>query len=721
MKKVELLAPAGSFQALQGAICAGADAIYLGGQQFGARAYAENFSNEEICQGIHLAHVFGRKIYLTVNTLVKEKELDLMYDFLLPFYECGLDGVIIQDLGALRLIRDSFPNLPLHASTQMSLTGYRGASLLQKEGVSRIVPAREVSLEEIKRIKENTGIEIESFIHGAMCYCYSGQCLFSSILGGRSGNRGRCAQPCRLPYRIVGRKECYLLSMKDMCTLEILPELIEAGIDSFKIEGRMKRPEYAAGVTAIYRKYIDLYYENPENYLIDPKDKKMLSSLYIRSSAGDGYYHRRNGKEMITMDSPAYAETGAGLLKSIEEEYLSAKPTIPVRASIALKAGCNAKLSLECEQAFIEVSGGIVQEALKQPLSKAKIISQIKKSGSSPFEIKEVEVDCNGEVFTPVSALNELRRQAIAAMEKEIMINRGFTYENRHGVRPQKEDISGEPPKSKWKLHAAVLTKQQLLAAIHMQIERIYVDYRLLMEEGLAAMAEFIQAKIADGQEIFIAAPYVSRADMEESLIKIKQAVESGIFQGVLIRNFESFRYFEEYLMPGQLVLDAGIYVWNRESIRFFIGRVSGYCLPVECNVGEWKELLSASNGDLEQSALIYGRLPMMITAGCISKTEGTCRKASGIIMMKDRYDKLFPVYHDCVSCYNVIYNSVPLSLHRIFHDGMRPVCCRMDFTVESGEKTAEIIEFFRHLASGKYCEPVYKQYTTGHYKRRVD
>lgn len=726
MGKVELLAPAGSFQALKGAIHAGADAIYLGGQQFGARAYAENFSKEEIYQGIRFAHVFGRKIYLTVNTLVKEKELDLMYDFLLPFYECGLDGVIVQDLGVLRLIRDSFPDLSLHASTQMSLTGYRGVSLLQKEGVSRIVPAREISLEEIKKIKECTGIEIESFIHGAMCYCYSGQCLFSSILGGRSGNRGRCAQPCRLPYRIEGGKECYPLSMRDMCTLEILPELIEAGIDSFKIEGRMKRPEYAAGVTAIYRKYIDLYYENPEGYLINPKDKKMLSSLYIRSSVGDGYYHRRNGKEMITLDSPAYSETDTGLLKSIEDEYLSSKLTIPVRAVIALKASCNAKLSLECEQAFAEVSGEVVQKALKQPLPEAKIINQIKKSGNSPFEIREVDVDCAGEVFMPVSALNELRRKAIAAMEAELIKINGLAYKNRHGAMPQKTDIVGEPPKSKWKLHATVLTKQQLFAAIHMQIERIYVDYCLLMEEGLTAIAELIQAELfqarkTDKQEFFIAAPYVSRAEAEEYLVKIRQAVESGIFQGVLIRNYESLGYFEECFLPEQLVLDAGIYVWNRESIRFFEGRVSGYCLPVECNAGEWKGLLSASNGDLEQSALVYGRLPMMITAGCISKTEGTCRKASGFIMMKDRYEKFFPVYHDCVSCYNVIYNSVPLSLHRMFHDGMRPVCCRMDFTVESSEETEKITKFFRRLVSGERCEPVYKQYTTGHYKRGVD
>lgn len=722
MKKVELLAPAGSFQALKGAISAGADAIYLGGQQYGARAYADNFSKEEICRGIHLAHVFGRKIYLTVNTLIKEKELDLLYDFLLPFYESGLDGVIVQDLGALRLIRDSFPDLSLHASTQMSLTGYRGAGFLKKEGVSRIVPARELSLKEIKRIKEYTEIEIESFIHGAMCYCYSGQCLFSSILGGRSGNRGRCAQPCRLPYRTEeGRGEYYPFSMKDMYTLEILPELIEAGIDSFKIEGRMKRPEYSAGVTAVYRKYIDLYYENPENYRIDPKDEKRLNSLYIRSSVGEGYYHRRNGKEMITLDSPAYSETDAGLLKAIEEEYLDFKLAIPARSVIVLKPGYKAELSLECEQAFAEVSGEVVQEAQKQPLSKEKIISRIKKSGNSLLDIREVKVNCTGEVFMPVSSLNELRRQAVTAMEAELIKNNGLAYENRCGVMPQKTDAAGKPRDLKWRLHAAVLTMQQLLAALQMQTERIYVDYRLIMEEGLAAIAALLQSKKTEGQEFFVSAPYVSRADAEEYLIKIRQAVENGIFQGVLVRNLESFGYFEEYLEPGQLMLDAGIYVWNRESIRFFDKRVSGFCLPVEFNAGEWKGLLAVSNGDLEPSALVYGRLPMMITAGCITKTEGKCKKNSGITMVKDRYEKIFPVYHDCLSCYNVIYNSVPLSLHRMFHDGMRPICCRMDFTIENGEETAEIIKFFRQLVSGEYREPAYRQYTTGHYKRGVE
>lgn len=721
MKKVELLAPAGSFQALKGAIRAGADAIYLGGQQYGARAYAENFSQEEICQGIHLAHVFGRKIYLTVNTLVKEKELDLLYDFLLPFYESGLDGVIVQDLGALRRIRDSFPGLSLHASTQMSLTGYRGAGLLQKEGVSRIVPARELSLDEIRKIKEYTGIEIESFIHGAMCYCYSGQCLFSSILGGRSGNRGRCAQPCRLPYQTEGGMECYPLSMKDMCTLDILPELIKAEIDSFKIEGRMKRPEYAAGVTAIYRKYIDLYYENPENYLIDPEDKKRLNSLYIRSSVGNGYYHRRNGKEMITLDSPAYSETDAELLKKIEAEYLSSKPAIPIRAAILLKAGSNARLTLEYEQISVSVDGDVVQEARKQPLLEEKIISQIKKSGNSPFDIREVSLDCTGQVFMPVSALNELRRLAIDAMETELIKSQGLAYLDRKAVIPHMTDAVKEQKASKWKLHAAVLTKQQLLAALQMQMERIYVDYHLLLEEGIGAIEKLCDEKKIKGQEFFIAAPCVSRTESDECLVKIRQALENSVFNGVLIRNLEALGYFTECFLPNQLVLDTGVYVWNRESVRFFEGRVSEFYLPVECNAREWKELISATDGRLKRSVLVYGRLPMMITAGCICRTDGKCRKISGFTMLKDRYEKMFPVYHDCISCYNVIYNSVPLSLHRMFRDWAQPLCCRMDFTVESGEETVEIINYFKKLASGEHREPGYKQYTTGHYKRGVD
>ena len=281
-KKVELLAPCGSYESFLAAVRAGADAVYLGGKAFGARAYAENFSEEELISVIRQAHLFGVSVYLTVNTLVKEQEFSAVYEYILPLYEAGLDGAIVQDMGFFRFLRRNFPGLKLHASTQMTITGSYGAAFLKEMGCERIVPARELSLQEIKAIKRKVPIEIEVFVHGAMCYCYSGQCLMSSMIGGRSGNRGRCAQPCRLPYKTAG-KEGYFLSLKDMNTLEHLPELIEAGVDSFKIEGRMKRPEYVAGVVSIYRKYIDKYYR-----------KKIMPNMpERRAESGGGEKDRR--------------------------------------------------------------------------------------------------------------------------------------------------------------------------------------------------------------------------------------------------------------------------------------------------------------------------------------------------------------------------------------------------------------------------------------------
>ena len=346
-KKVELLAPAGNYQAFIGAMNAGADAVYLGGEKFGARAYADNFTREEICKALRYAHIFGRKVYLTVNTLIKESEFSYLYDYLSPLYEAGLDGVIIQDLGVWQYIREVFPDMALHASTQMAITGEMGARFLKQIGAARIVPARELSLPEIQKIKKKTGLELECFIHGAMCYCYSGQCLFSSILGGRSGNRGRCAQPCRLPYQVsnwpdgLGAKTCYPLSLKDMCTIEFIPQLIEAGIDSFKIEGRMKKPEYAAGVTAIYRKYIDNYYRHgTEKYTVKDDDMDKLRRLYIRTEVQTGYYDKTNGKEMVTLEKPGYLGADETLCREIAEKYLQREVKYPVSIRAVLEMLC---------------------------------------------------------------------------------------------------------------------------------------------------------------------------------------------------------------------------------------------------------------------------------------------------------------------------------------------------------------------------------------------
>ena len=735
MKKVELLAPAGNFDALTGALKAGADAVYLGGALYGARAYADNFTQDEICTGIHLAHVFGRRIYLTVNTLMKEKELDGLYNFLLPFYECGLDGVIVQDLGALRFIRKYFPLLSLHASTQMALTGSEGAALMKAEGVSRIVPARELSLAEIKRIKENTGLELETFIHGAMCYCYSGQCLFSSILGGRSGNRGRCAQPCRLPYEVntihLSGSTSYPLSMRDMCTISMLPELIESGIDSFKIEGRMKKPVYAAGVTAVYRKYIDLYYEQKENYQVAQADMEQLKSLYIRSQVGDGYYKRHNGKEMISLTSPAYSGSDEKLLEDIQKKYIEGKLYHEVTAKVRMKKGMPSYLALRKGKVHVSCTGEIVQKALKQPLSQEKIKEQIKKCGNSLVEITQMELEAEDDIFLPVSSLNELRRKTIAAFEKEMIRQNGFhepaSLNSELILKKEAEDGAAIIPENHEKqfnqqLHAAVNTKAQLYAALNESVERIYLDYSLLCGEVYQKLEKY-KEKNDFRTSFYVITPYIVRERNISCLEKIKRIFsDSLLFEGVLVRNLESYHFLTKQGFTGKIILDANLYLWNHEAVEFWEERAEEFYLPVECNVHEWKELLQhCQQKNFLSSAIVYGRLPMMVTANCLNKTGGKCSNPAQIVTLKDRYEKQFPVYADCLSCYNIIYNSVPLSLHKLFENkGWLKGNFRLDFTIEDERETLQIIQYFKELFQC-FKAPFYKEYTTGHLKRGVE
>lgn len=320
-RQIEVLAPAGSVDCLKAAVSNGADAIYLGGELYGARAYAGNFSREELCEGMDYAHLFGKKVFLTINTLMKDSELEKLPEFLLPFYEQGLDAVIVQDLGAVSLIRQRFPDLEIHASTQMTITGIYGARLAKRMGIKRVVPARELSLKEIQAIKEDTGLDLECFVHGALCYCYSGQCFMSSMLGGRSGNRGRCAGTCRLPFSLEegnGKSDPYPLSLKDLCTIASLPEILNHGVDSLKIEGRMKGPRYVGEVTRIYRKYVDLYLSGAP-YQVEKEDEKILKELFHRGGFTDGYYRQYHGKQMMSMKRPDHQGLLVGRIEKLEK------------------------------------------------------------------------------------------------------------------------------------------------------------------------------------------------------------------------------------------------------------------------------------------------------------------------------------------------------------------------------------------------------------------
>lgn len=430
MKRVELLAPAGTYNAFIGALNAGADAFYLAGNRFGARAYADNFTDDELINVIDTAHLFGKKVYLTVNTLVKEREKDELVPFLAPLAEHSLDGVIVQDLGVLRIIKNNFPSLPIHASTQMSITGEYATRLLQSQGVSRIVPARELSLDEIKHIKDSTGIEIESFIHGAMCYSYSGMCLFSSILGGRSGNRGRCAQPCRLEYSLPGDNKVYPLSMKDMCTVSMIDQLIESGIDSFKIEGRMKKPEYAAGVTSVYRKYIDRYYEGLSTEVSDD-DLRFLNNLYIRAQRSDGYYHKHNGKDMITLSKPGYSGADDEVIDYINKIFVNAKPSLPINIKASVIKNHPAKISMQYKDIEVSVTGEAVSEAINAPMDLERIKKQLLKLGDTFFDANDSQIECDNDIFISVKELNDLRRNCTDLLKKEIIKwNLKYTFQS---------------------------------------------------------------------------------------------------------------------------------------------------------------------------------------------------------------------------------------------------------------------------------------------------
>ena len=400
-RRVEILAPAGSIESLRAAVCAGADAVYIGGTRFGARAYAKNLSEEELLEAIDDVHIHGRRIYLTVNTLLKDAEIDQLYEYLLPYYLRGVDGVIVQDLGVLAYLRRYFPDLAVHASTQMTVTGADGAAFLKEKGVTRVVPARELSLPEIRKMKEQTGLEIECFVHGALCYCYSGQCLLSSMIGGRSGNRGQCAQPCRLPYRADGGKAADLLSLKDLCTIEMLPELIGAGIDSFKIEGRMKQPDYVYTVVQMYRKYADICLEAGDGrqgkYAVTKADKEALLGAYQRRGYTDGYYKRHNGKDMISWQRPA-------ALKE-EEQVQDYKLQEKINGNLILSPGSRAKLLLSCGECRAECEGETVQQALKQPLEAERVKKQMCKTGNTPFTFDKLEVQIEGQAFLTMQAL----------------------------------------------------------------------------------------------------------------------------------------------------------------------------------------------------------------------------------------------------------------------------------------------------------------------------
>lgn len=704
-RQVEILAPAGSYESLKAAITAGADAVYIGGSKFGARAYANNLDEEQMLEAIDYVHLHGRKIYLTVNTLLKDSEIDELYDYLLPYYRQGLDAVIVQDTGVLDFVRNNFPDLPIHVSTQMTVTNEASAVFFKEQGVERIVPARELNLDEIRDMKEATGLEIECFVHGALCYCYSGQCLLSSMIGGRSGNRGQCAQPCRLPYSVNGKKPQDILSLKDLCTIEMIPELIEAGIDSFKIEGRMKRPEYVYTVVSMYRKYVDLYRKKgKEGFFVEKEDIKLLQGIYRRRGYCEGYYKQHNGKNMISLKRP---EEDGGT-QTLPEFKLQEK----INGKLILSEGSPARLLLYYEGNTVDCSGAEVQTAQKQPLDVARVEKQMKKTGATQFQFERLEIQMDGSVFLPMQALNELRREAIELLEQEIMKSYRRVVPKRSTMH--KGGVTSRDSRD-MEFTAVVQKISQLKAVINDSgFSKIYVESEIAFDKECRELI----AQKCENQLVYIAMPYIFRENVKKQFEQRYQQLNE-LYDGVLIRNWESYQFLKRHEYAKPVVSDYNLYTFNTWSKQFV--KNTGICemtAPVELNVKELQKL------QIEDSSLIvYGYQPVMFSAGCVQKNTGGCTHNEGILYLTDRYQKKFAVKNCCKYCYNIIYNSSPLMLlnYREDIERLNPANIRLDFTVESAERTREIMDMYISVFKKNQDIDISEMdYTRGHFKRGV-
>lgn len=705
-KDFELLAPAGNLEIFKGVIESGADAVYVGGSMFGARAYANNFTEEELLEAIDFAHLRGVKVYLTVNTLIKNSEFSKLYDYLLVYYKRGLDAVIVQDIGVVKAIHEYFPSMEIHTSTQMTVTGADGVRFLSQFGVTRVVMAREVSLAEMKRIHEETGMELEAFVHGALCYSYSGQCLFSSILGGRSGNRGRCAQPCRLPYTVEGKKDEYILSLKDMCGIKALDKLHDAGVYSLKIEGRMKQLEYACGVVKYYRSYIDS--KKP----VSDADYDRIKALGNRCGFTDRYYFDHNGSDMVTYVKPNFVSNAA--------EPSPEKRKLSIEGELVLREGEPGSLTVKRGDVTYKALIEPVSAALKAPLDKKAAIDRINKTGDTDFEFSYIKAQIGENVFVPNGALNKLRRDAISGLCDKLL-KKYYRDDARyadissmcelpeHVVKSDSAHEDGAVNAKDYTAICSCMTRAQLDTLISYDcFDVFYLDFDMYDRNTLIQQfTDDVKCLTKRNKKVYLMLPTIFRADSSDYFVSIAKELDKVSFEGFVVKNYEELYLTENLFTDKKIILDHNMYTFNDVSkSAFFEHGVSGDTVPLELNS---KEIMHRNN--IGSQMIVYGYYPLMTTANCVHKNTKGCDKKQKLIYLKDRYNKSFAVCNNCKECYNTIYNSLPTMLTKnigkLKEAGIRSF--RYSFTIETPTQIKAVMD-------DKVAE-----YTNGHYKRGVE
>lgn len=670
MINCELLAPAGSMNALHAAVLSGTDAVYLGGSLFNARASATNFDDEELKNAVEFCHLRKVKVYVTVNILISDKEFAELDKFIRTINKIGVDGVIVQDIGVAMYIKKIAPDLRLHASTQMTVYDVEGAKYLKNLGFKRVVLARELSADKIKEIAQKSGIETEIFVHGAMCLCYSGQCLMSGIIGGRSGNRGKCAQPCRLEYR-VDKKKGFLMSLKDMCLIKHLKEIESYGVTSLKIEGRMKGPEYVGTVVSTYRKYL----ENEAD--VSDADYEKLEKIFYRGGFSDGYFKNKKGKEMFCHTKP-------------DNPYLRQEDTFKLtenykRTNIFMyfNGHIGGKLKLTAVDEYGNTADYISETVLEKANSSSASIDKIKenlsKLGDTVFTPQLIEVDIDENVFVPTSEINKARRNITAKLE-EYIINSYVRLDNN----TQYGNINHSNSIKEFELSVFVSDKQQLEAIRKTDCKRIYVPIEI---------GDFRKDEI-------VVLPRISPNNLEDTLLKV-------VNDTVLVRNIGQLEIAKR--CHKKIQLDFTMNIFNTYSCDFYKKQdINTITLSTELTLKQIKPMTDV----VDCECVIYGKMPMMITENCMIKTSVGCKHGGYIF---DRTNEGFMI--KCLpECRNEIYNSKPIVMSDKLDDiklsGIK--YGRLSFVNESADECVKIYNSY------KKGDKINTQFTRGKFYKGV-
>jgi len=782
VKRIELLAPAGSMEALVMAVQNGANAVYLGGTKFSARAYATNFTEKELEDAVDYCHSYGVRVNITLNTLLKDQELEEAVSYAHFLYEIGVDALIVQDTGLILRLKETLPDFELHASTQMTVHNGEGALYFTEKGIQRIVLSRELTFEEMRHISKDLGVETEVFVHGALCISYSGQCLMSSILGGRSGNRGRCAQPCRLPYDLIDEQEisrakAYLMSPKDITAIDDLEALVDTGVSSLKIEGRMKRPEYVAATVKSFREALD-----GEK---SPTHRQNLLKVFNREGLSDGWFFGKTGSDLMSFHYPKNTGVPIGTVKGdgtlaltkplrkgdgirvgekgltveglrlkgqvvdVAEEgslvsllgrgKLPAGPLyktydavlmeelrrshnglydrkIPLTAHLVFKPGHVATLSLHHEGNTYEKStSSLVEQALKAPLSKERVEEALKKSGENPFVIDTLHFDVFEEGFLPVKVLNELRRLLLEeVVAKEIQSKKRPLPK---GQTPKLPSIKA-PSATHLRL-VGISTKDQLKAALgHGAKELLFYPFYRGAEYVSFSDIKALLASKSD-LKIYVKVSNILRQELHGVLTRVRNLEEAGPLAGIVTNNAGVIRALSKDFT---IIGDYKLNLMNSKALDFYGEDLSMAMVSEELNKKELKALTDKER----YITLLYGRQELMHSEYCpVGATVGGMKKGTPCneicmtehFRLKDRMGETFPVMTD-IFCRSYIMNGKPKNLLDTSKEiaAMGFTAHRIDLTTETYEEATKVVEAFLTEAP----LPL-EAFNRGHYKRGVE